>query len=114
MAQLQTAHQVSGTISTFAKNLGVNSGAAETILLDHVPCFAGRNLAVTVVCYTGAVTAVALYGSPDGINYMAVSGFNTFTVAANAMGHAECTGIWQFLRVTVTGTALVDVYLYAV
>lgn len=110
----QQFHQASGTISTFAQNMGVTSGSAETIVLDHVPCFGGRNLAVTIVNHTGSTTAVALYGSPDGINYLAVAGFSTFAIATNAVGHAECTGIWQYLRVTTTGTSLIDAYLYAV
>lgn len=115
MAQ-QQSHQVIGTTSTFANNLRINSSSSEleTVVLDHVLCFGGRNLAVTIVCRTGSVSAVALYGSPDGINYTAVSGFNSFTVAANNMGHAECTGNWQYLRVSTIGIALIDVYLYAV
>lgn len=110
----QQSHQFSGTISTLAKNIGVNSGSSETIVLDHVACFGSNKLAVTIVNHTGSVSAVALYGSPDSINYMTVNGFSTFAVTTGAVGHAECTGTWQYLRVTTTGTALIDVYLYAV
>lgn len=113
----QQSHQLAGTVSTFAENIGVTSGASETIVLDKVPCFGGRNLAVTIVNQVGSpnnISAVALYGSPDGINYVAVNGFNTFTVATGATNHAECTGIWQYLRVTATGAAIIDVYLYAI
>lgn len=110
----QTSHQMTGTVSTWAENLGVNSGASETIVLDQIACLGGRNLAVTIVVHTGATTACALYGSSDGINYIAVNGFNTFAVNTGQVGHAECTGIWQYLRLTTTGVALIDAYVYAI
>lgn len=100
--------------TTLAKNLGVNPGASETIVLDAIPCFGTYNLSVTIVNYTGAVSACALYGSTDGINYLAVSGFSTFAVSTGAVGHAEATGIWSYLRLTATGVALIDAYILAV
>lgn len=109
----QQSHQYTRT-TTLARNTGINSGASETIILDGIPCFGSYNLAVTIVVYTGSTSACALYGSPDGINYMAVSGFSTFGVATGAIGHAEATGTWAFLRLTTTGTALIDAYIYAV
>lgn len=102
-----------GTTTTIAKHLGVNSGSSETIVLDHVPGVGSRNWAVTIVNYTGSISAVAVYGSPDGVNYAAVSGFSSFTVATGAIGHGEVTTQWPYMRVTTTGTALIDVYLTA-
>ena len=114
MAQL--VNRYGGPSQTLAKNLEVTSGATETIVLDNVAVFGTRNISVTIVNYSGSISAVALYGSPDGVNWTtaSISGFSTFTVAAGAVGHAECTGVWQFLRVTTTGAATVDAYLYAV
>lgn len=109
----QQSQQYPGAVVTLAKNLGVNSGATETTVLDQVSCLGGRNLAVTIVNYTGTISAVALYGSPDGVNYTAVSGFSSFGVATGAMGHAEVVANWAFIRVTTTGVALIDVYLSA-
>lgn len=110
----QQVQNYSGTTTTLAKNISVNSGSSETIVLDRVACLGGRNLAVTIVNHTGSISAVALYGSPDGIYWTAVSGFSTFTVATGAVGHAEATASWPFVRVTTTGTALVDAYLTAI
>jgi len=110
----QKFNQYLGTNTTLAKNLEINSGAAETIILDGIPCLGGRNLAVTIVAYTGAISAVVLYGSPDNVNWTPVTGFSSFAVAAGAMGHAEVTASWVFLRVTTTGVALIDAYLTAI
>lgn len=108
----QVYHQYGN--ATIAKHLTVNSGASETIVIDLVPSLTGKNIAVTIVNHSGSVSAVALYGSPDGQNWLAVTGFTTFTVAAGATGHAEASGCWLYLRVTTTGTALVDAYLTVV
>ena len=110
----QQSHQYSGTTSVIAKNLNINSGSAETTMIDQVLCLGARNLAVTIVNHTGSVSAVALYGSPDGQNYIAVSGFSSFAVSAGNMGHGEVVANWPYIRVTTTGIALIDVYLTAV
>lgn len=109
----QQVQNYSGISVTSAKNINVNSTASETIVLERIPCLGGRNLAVTIVNYSGSISAVALYGSPDGINWTTVSGFTTFTVSANAVGHAEATASWAFIRVTTTGVARIDAYLTA-
>lgn len=111
MAQIYS--EVGSPAASFASNLAYSNTGTSTILED-VPCLGLRNLAVTVVCSAGSVTAVALYGSPDGVNYIAIPGFSSFTVAANNTGHSETTGIFQYLRLTITGTATVDAYLYAI
>lgn len=103
-----------GTTTTSAKNININSGASETIVLDRISCLGGRNLAVTIVNHSGSISAVAMYGSPDGIYWTAVTGFTTFTVSTGAVGHGEVTANWSFIRVTTTGAALIDAYLTAV
>jgi uncharacterized membrane protein YgdD (TMEM256/DUF423 family) len=109
----QQINSYSETTTIVAKNLRVNSGSTETIMLDHVPGIGSRNWAVTIVNYSGSITAVALYGSPDGVNYVAISGFSTFTVGALAVGHGEATTQWPYIRVTTTGVALIDIYATA-
>jgi len=111
MAQFYS--EVDEIAAVFANNKGVDTTGTQTVLED-IPCMGVRNLAVTIVCNSGSISAVGLLGSPDGINYMAISGFSSFAVSAGNMGHAEVSAVYQYLRVTVTGTANIDVYLYAV
>jgi hypothetical protein len=99
---------------TNASNLAAASGAGETTILDKIPCSGARYIAVTIIANTGSISACALYGSPDGVKYMPVSGFSSFAVSSPNMGHGEVTAMFQYLRVTTTGVANVDVYLLAV
>lgn len=111
----QQSHSYSGPVSYLASNINVNSGASETIILDRIACLGGRNMAVTIFCRSGAVSAVAMYGSPDGINWStALSGFSTFAVAVNAIGHGEVQANWAYIRITTTGAAVIDAYFNAV
>lgn len=99
--------------SVHASNLLVNSGASETIILDHIPCMGLKSISVTIVNYTGTTTACALYGSCDGVHYKAVASFSTFGVGTGAVGHALATDVYQFLRLTTTGVANIDAHIIA-
>ena len=111
---MQTYHYNANPPALFANNLNVTvPSATETTVLDKIPCLGYINIGVTIVCYSGMASAVGLYGSADGINYMAVPYFPSFSVSAGSNNHAEANGIYQYLRVTAKGTATFDVYLYA-
>lgn len=109
----QSYHFNNNAPVSFASNAKVNSGATETVILDKIPCLGFHNLSVSIVNYTGAISACALYGSPDGVRWIAVTGFSTFAVSAGQTGHAEATGNFQYLRLTTTGVALIDAYIIA-
>ncbi len=110
----QTYNQTQ-TSSTFANNLQLPVNGSNQTVLDAIPCFGGRNIAVSIVCSAGSISAVALFGSPDGINYVAIAGLSTFTVSAGNVGHSECVANWQYLRLQVNASsATCDFYLYAV
>ena len=109
----QTSFQVMAISATHAQNLKAASQSAETIVIDGVASLGLRNVGATVVCYSGSITAVALYGSDDGVNYKAISGFSSFTVASGNMGHQEATATYRFLRLTTTGAGVIDAHLTA-
>ncbi len=111
MAQFYSELEVAA--ATFAQNVGFDSLAGETTALEDIPCMGLRNLAVTIVCNSGNMSACALYGSPDGINYKAIAGLATFALAAGNMDHKEAVATYRFLRLTTTGVANLNVYLYA-
>lgn len=97
-----------------AQNIGITSGAGETIALDDIPCAGFHNFGVSVFNYpnSGAsISVVKLYGSEDQINWFNISGLSLSTIAANSLGHAETTAVFRFLRITTTGAAQIDVYL---
>jgi hypothetical protein len=109
----QTYSTISTPPALFANNLNIKCGASETIVLDKIPSLGFKTIGVTIVNHSGSITVVALYGSPDGINYASITGLSSFSVGAGNMGHQECTSgaIYQYLRLTATGTAVVDVYI---
>lgn len=111
MAQITT--QQTYPTATLAFNLGATSASGETTILDKVPCLGLKNIGITIVNLTGATSACALYGSCDGVTYIAVSGFSTFGVSTAAIGHAEANGNFVYFRLTTTGVATLNAYLTA-
>jgi hypothetical protein len=110
----QQIHQIVEPCATFAKSLLVNTGSSETIVLDQIPVLGLRNIGITIVNHSGSSSACALYGSPDGSSWLAVSGFSSFAVSTSGINHSEVSCIFQYLRLTITGTSVVDAYLYAI
>lgn len=108
----QTYRQVVNPPALFASNLRITGVATETIALDAIPGLGYRNLSVVIVNHSGTTSACALYGSPDGLNYVAVTGFSTFANSTGEIKYATATAIFQYYRVTTTGVAVEDVYLY--
>jgi hypothetical protein len=96
---------------SFATDLGVVVASTETTVLDAVPAFGFINIGITITCNSGSMASCALYGSADGTNYIAVSGFSTFALTSGQTKHGETTGIWQFLRLTATGVSNIDAHM---
>lgn len=109
----QTYHTIDAIAAVFAQNLQIDSQSAETVVLDGIPSTGLRNISGTITCYSGSISAVKLYGSMDGINYVAISGFSSFTVSASNTGHGEVAANWKFMRLTTTGSATIDAHLIA-
>jgi hypothetical protein len=97
-----------------ASNLTAVVGSGETTILDKVSVFGFFNFGVTITCNSGTMSACALYGSADGTNYIAITGFTTFALTTGQTKHAEATGVWQYLRLTCTGVSNVDAHLNAI
>ncbi len=109
----QLINQVFDVSATFAKNLVFESLAGETTALEKVVSVGTRNISVSAVCSSGTISSIKLYGSPDGVNWVAVSGYTPFAVAAPNMNKADVVANFPMLRVTTTGVGVVDVYLLA-
>lgn len=94
--------------SFLATNRNLFVGNTETIILEHVPVTAFRDLSLTVTNFVSPannISVVKVYGSSDGINYYTINASALSAIVPASTVNYTFTATALYIRVTATSAS---------